>query len=537
MADIQKDVYCIDECYLETQNGKAPVSAFTFSLPHNGIPTLVARIDPYHGITTRGGGQAPRTPEPELVSFETLIERYQQIRDYISDKQRRKMGFFFDLRADGDNIINQKLDLKNWICTETGFTSNSNGGLQLSVTLKHPVYQLTETTSNFFGIGVTDTSSLSTTSVMGADVHDGIYKCMTAYHKLMSTYAVAPLQANQAFKDMLASYEEAAGFVNDHLDWDGKKEPWPYHPAALKPFKKEIQYSMWDYVTGTSDATIWSWLINTICNEYGVQIIPDFWEDKLPMRPNQPWKDFQVELLDVNVIDMELPAADGMPTKGIYAFHNNVPETASGTFFQENESMRQQKQDALVHSEDAPGLYYALQMPNWIESLDEYYSAVNSGEAETAQMGPRSNIPSASYFSDPNLGKHDKVVSIDKIKAYTELCKQQFTEFYRRMMQISVTCNLSIQYEESKLTDNYVTSGYNFRLSSDPSYWDEDAGASVGSLLDFFATNVVHVVDCINLQAFTRITGSYVHNPDKPEFDTIKQGLAENFLYGDTPTS
>lgn len=534
----EPDVFLVEECVLNVSGvGKLPVSAFVLSLKHNGVPSLRATIDPVHKV--EGAvyhALFGKPPEAEAVSVEVLIERYNKLQKIINGPDgRRDCSFRFKLKNDRAlfGARRQELDLKNWVLVGAGLSSAASGGLSMQVEIKHPVHKLAETSANFFGMKMEEKIEPST--ITGApNVYESIVTCMNKFYEVLQDGVVEIVKNDTEFKEMVKQYQEARTNITKYLKWESDSGDWPTKP--FQQFSDEIKYSMWQYVNATGDGTYWSWLSNTICNDWHVSIVPTFWDDKLEMSPNKYWREPDLDLLDISIMDFQLPPSDPMPLRGVYTYFD-VPETQIGSLYNAKEGMQYSLANAVVWSEKVHrAMYMPMRVPVWFSSILLNRSGKYGSSTEIGKMVGDGMItsPMSSTLGQGGLG----TPAVEDIKALydgaKQLCKQQFTELFRASMEISIRANLMIQNDESDWKDKYVTAGMIVRIKPDATFMQKLIPGGAGdSLLDFFATEVAHCVDVQRKEAYTLFRGSFIREvtPPMSNIEAIPPGDVKNYLY------
>lgn len=526
MSDDKIDVFTVKECTLTAAGESMPVSSFSLTLKHNGVPMLRADVDPMH---TTGEKDGAKTADP--VSVASLVQRYNKLQKAINGGDAaRTASFKFEMEVSEPlkGARKQKLDLKGWLLVGAGFSSNAAGGMTLNVEIRHPVHKLYETSANFYGVKAEETLPID--EVLGwGDVLDGIKKGMDKYLEYVKNGTVEVVN-DAEFQLMQDDYQKARTALDDHLEWKGPGT-WPVAPFLN--FDKEIKYGMWQYVNSTGSSSYWDWISGSICNEWHTSIIPTFWKEKLEMGPTRPWQKFNLKLLDISVMDFELPPTDPAPLKGVYTFFD-VPEMSFCTTFNSKEGMQFSLANAAIWSEKVHNsAFFPFQAPAWFNSIFARQSGEFSGMTEPGAMAGdgRLVLPIGSSMGQGDMGTTDYPTQEKLIDGMKAFCKQQFTEFYRMNMEISVRTKLMIQDAESQWEEQYVTAGMTARMETDGTF--QPGGGGGQPLLDFFVTEVTHMVDCQRVTAASVFRGSWVRESDggPANIESIPNGAAPNYLY------
>jgi hypothetical protein len=397
----------------------------------------------------------------------------------------------------------------------------------MQVQIAHPLHKVIETTVNFFGAASEEKTDPAELEGAG-NVLEGIDLAMEMYHEYMS-FAVGPLSDDEEFQIMLEKYAEARTAITEHLNWVGDGEGWPTVPFG--DLGDEVPFSMWSYVNGIGASNFWSWLSGTICNEFHLSIKPTYWDTQLELGPVKFWSEPEIELLDIVVMDFALPPTDPSPIRGVYTMFD-APEEAMGTVLNGADGMKEVMADAAIYTEsELPGAIVAAQVPAWADMILSHRSGRYSNSTTPGAMGMDMTTLGNAGSSDEGLGD-TPVGDVQEYKdALKELCKQQFTEMYRQGMEVSLRCSLILQTEGSSLEDNNVTAGTTVRVKPDATFWEQFFGGG-GPLLDFYATEVVHRVDCQAPAAYTTIRGSFMRESGGPaNVEAITSGVAPNYLY------
>jgi len=422
--------------------------------------------------------------------------------------------------------------LSQWVLVGAGLASTANGGLTMFVEIKHPAHKLAETSANFFGMKMEETIEAETIAGL-PNVYEGILTCMDEFHKGLTEGVIEKVKNDAEFDEMVKQYEETITNMRKHLRWESDIGDWPIKPFSQ--FSDEIKYAMWQYVNATGDGTYWSWLTETICSDWHVSIIPTFWDDKLELTPNQYWRTPDLNLLDIAVMDIELPPSDPMPLRGIYTFYDS-PELQMDSSYPNKEFMQYSLANAVIWSEKTHrAMYMPMRVPAWFSSI-----LIHRAGKFGADYAPEKLVddgmmttPMNSSYGQGGLGEPAVEDMRDLYDGAKELCKQQYTELFRANMELSVRANLMIQNDESDWQDNYVTAGMVVRLRVEPSFMSRLI-PKVGALLDFFATEVTHCVNVQRKEAYTMFRGSFIREvlPPMTSIEAIPPGDVPNYLYG-----
>lgn len=253
------------------------------------------------------------------------------------------------------------------------------------------------------------------------------------------------------------------------------------------------------------------------------------------MTPTKFWQAHNLKILDISIMDFELPPADPMPLKGVYTFCD-VPEVDITTALQNKEGMQYTLANAAIWAEKVHrSSFMPFRTPAWFNSLLAHRGGQFTNLTESGAMIGSGQLtsPMSSSLGQGGIGTPPVGDIRELVQGLKKFCKQQFTEFYRVGMEISVRTNLMIQDDESKWPENRVTAGMTVRLAPDATFWQSVIPGGAGDpLLDFFVTEVTHMVDCQQATAYTVYRGAFMREVGGPKnIEAIPNGVAPNYIY------
>lgn len=514
MSETKAVVYKVDSGTVTVGGEQIPVASFALYLSHNGIPMLRVVADPIHKVGDKSEPATKATLDLFVTRWKTL-QKAAERRD-----SQREATFDFKMTSDAGDV--QSLKLEKWILTGAGFAGlSASGSLQLELDIQHPIRTIAESTINLFGFASylsLDISQLKESKP--ANLFKGLQQTLKMYSdaakKKIQGLASDPQYAivAQRFSEMVTAFPQ-------YLKWSGQGS-WPDVPFAAVGWDKYTACALWDYVFGVENVTLWDWLSHTICSEWSCSIIPDYWEKQLPLCPYKPWAEPEVTVTDLDLADITLPPCDPTPCWGAYTL--TAPLNAEAyTSFQFNDVTKTVACGVAVWTEATavPGALKMFNIPAWATMLGRFAAGERGGTSETQQRGARALTEYNAFQANEGLGTPNVAEMKALIKALKSFAKQYFTEEYHRMYQVSLSCRCMLSTPGSSLPEKRVTAGHVYKLTA--------GGGS--PVLRFFATHVVHVVDCVRKIASTQIVGNYLSEYGGPNLEAIKNGIAKNYLY------
>ena len=498
----EKLVYKVADGYVTVQGvGKIAVSSFMLIIQHNGIPTLRLNIVPrlYMPAKPSQDGYA------NIASLTDFIQAYDRLSQAAEDADKRVSSFYFKAISTGGDT--QTLDLKDWLLTSVGYGGlSASGAMQLSLELCHPIKKINECAINFFGM-VSQSTEYTADKLEGlANLHAGLVKVLELYHA--SAVRANNARNANAYTLMLARFVAAKDAFNKHLAWEGSVG-WPW--ALFSQIKTAIPKALWAYVWSISSTTLWDWLTGMILSDWFVSIRPTYWKDALTLEPSEPWRESRLSISSDDISDISLPPADPQNLSGavarasnnlcsVYSSWNNPSVYADGT----------SGGACWVEPLSVGGALLPFELPGW------YYNALHIFGAEQAGSFQSNTPANANTASATTAGVSATLLSFLPANLQS-FAQEYFVQSYRRGFEISVTTRLLIQYGGARPHAGYVHS----LVTPDG-----------GTLLSYFATRVIHVVDCVAKQAYTQITGAYIRRASGPTLKAIPGGQVGNTLYG-----
>lgn len=516
-----------------------PVAAFTLELAVTGIPKVVIQIDPFH---IEGDAATPALA-PNLGD---LVASWKKLQDALYS-DNRSVQLDFDAQrerssnAPGNYDRLQEFSINGWIMTSAGMRNvGSRGGFAVVVEAVHPFHQFQESSAYLLSTGkeakiTPDAITGSATAGSSPNVFDALVSAMLAYYDVHAAADRIPEFDNSNYDAVVADYRSMIDFLEEYMQWDPDWEGEGIPCAQLWPadLKDYVLYSLIDYVRAASNSSSWDRFVHTICAHWFLALIPTFDEEKLRIRPLEPWSAHAMEIYDSDIVNIDLPAVDPTPIKGITGMFSGVSTNASVTFGlnAKGEQVANLEQVSVVE-ESLGGRIHVLQLPSWVSGTLNTAAAARAGEFLPTGEGEVTHATEQN--SSSNSGEPQSEVDTEDFdgiitEVLPAVAKELFLENYRVHYQLSLTTRLLIKVDGAKTPNKYLMPGFVARLSPNP----EISGES-DPLLDFYVTKVVHSVNCQQGQASTQIIGSFVHQSDKPDlpnFDMTK-GVASNAVYG-----
>lgn len=508
MESAEKTVYRITDGYVTIAGiGKIAVTSFMLILEHNGIPVLRLNIVPRLYIPAKPS----KDGHADVTSLDDFVEAYNQLTACADDANKRVSSFYFKaVSTSGDT---QVLDLKGWLLTSVGYPSlSASGTFQLSLELCHPAKLINECAISFFGMEDHSVGNQGD-SIDAGTIYEGINQVLELYHT--SASVATGEESSDAYALMLARFSQAKDAFKKYMTWSGAVG-WPYGP--LPELKSVIPRALWDYVWGLNSITLWDWLSNRIVSDWFLSIRPTYWQDALTMEPSEPWRESRLEISSDDISDIALPAANPQNLSGAVA-RSLSPISSTFTAFANSLAYKKGSTGGGAHVEklSVGGALLQFEPPAWyfrcltLASLAAPGSTPGGTNNSSTPLNAMSSTASSSEISTdwtPFLGIHTRAFA-----------KEYFVQSYKRFFEATITTRLILRYR-----GGYTHAGYVQSVTT----------PSGGILLKYFATRVIHAVDCISKQAYTQITGTYLRTKASPILEAIPGGTVGNSLYAET---
>ena len=515
LSETEKLVYQITDGYVKIASvGKMPVSAFSLMLTHNGIPALRINTVPKEYKTDKPSQDG----EADVASLDEFVNWYNKLAEASEDTSKRVSDFYFQAVSSGGDT--QELDLKGWLLTAVGYGGlSASGAMQLSLELVHPAKKINECAVNFFGL-IDNSDAFLPFNISGTDVYAGMVKTLELYSK--SSTAFSSAISDPEYKIMQQKFENAREAFGQHIKWNDAKHGWP--DDSLSEISEYIPYALWDYVWSIHSATLWDGFVHHIVDDWHVSIRPTYWETALTMEPYAPWAAAELSISSNDISDLTLPPADPQNVSGAITLAS-APELGSFTAFVNPQAAALGESDAAIwlEADTIGGAIVSFTPPPWYFRALTYSGQAANGGALGSNTDNNSNMPMSATGSVADLTNISPDVLLyiqNHLKAFA---RENFVESFRRMFEVSVMTRLMITYGDD---EDHVHPGIVHDIKTE----------SGRTLLTYFATRVIHTVDCVNKQAYTQITGSYLRREGGPtNITAIPGGSVDNILYGGTP--
>lgn len=521
VAPAEQYVYRVVDGYMTNTNLgiKLPISAFTLILAHNGIPVIRLNTVPKAYIDD----VPSQTGDANVADLYDFIDWYDKLSEASEHRIRRMSNFYFRAESTGGDV--QELNLEGWLMTAVGYGGlSASGAMQLSIELCHPAKEMNECSVNFLGL-IENSGEMNPSTIRGESLFMGIVSTLALYAKSASNH-----NSSISFTEygiMKEKFDIARTAFSEHLRWDvAGTGTWPSTP--MPELANFIAPTLWDYVWSINSNTLWDWFMNRIAVDWFVGIRPTYWETTLAMAPNEPWALPSVDIQSDDVADITLPAAEPQNISGALALASH-PILSSFTGFVNPEIFNNGTSDGAVwiESNEYAGAILPFQPPQWYFKailLSQVYSKASSAASAD---GNNSNMAMNSTNSSASLQRINQRLFYALQTQLKAFAQEYFVESYRRMFEVSVVTRLMIQ----NTAREYIHPGLVQKITVAPA----EAGGDRRTLLTYFATRVIHTVDCVTKQAYTQITGAYVRRASGPQLKAIPGGSARNILYTGVP--
>ena len=441
-----------------------PVSGFRLVLAHNTVPRLELSIDPIHLAADASG--------VVLSDFDNLVTRFNNGNSGVLRRGGPTGSFSFRmLSTDGDE---QALDIEDWPITNIGLGSFSLGATtNFTVTLEHPAINLNNDSMRFVGLS----ADARYTGPKFNTVLDGLREALTW---LKDRQVVENLSPPAAL--LQSRMGEMAEDLGRYLTWEGAG--WPVIGGRLDDY---IHHALLAVLQGYSHVTPLQFLQHVLTQEWDLNIIPTYADDKLVIGPFNPWAAASVTIADNDITQVAMPSL-GSRVAGVVTL-NTVASLAGYTAIAWPDGVSQElASESGYIDESLAGSILVRQAPQYLSAALQAASATSTntafavGDAQYADgdVNRAVSAPNSEYAAP--------------LKAFLErYCKQRFCTAFLQDRSVSMTTRL--------LLDIDPIPGRVAEIKS-----------SAGSLLGYFlVAGVEHVVDSNMGIANTIVSGAYMH--------------------------
>jgi hypothetical protein len=496
------------------------VSSIRLTLRQNGIPEARVVVDPAHGPSD---AVRPATK----ATLGVITAWHTEFEGYAKEKASATLKFTAKSKLD-----TQDVSLTGWVVTAAGITgASAKGNFALEITIQHPATALDENVMHVGSLAKQAEASIQSYGDPLMAIKDllrryGQARRLPAAKTCGNSPAAALQQSpdtaiNKARRDLVTLSTD----LTKYLEWDSTGSNWPCQNGCLDVMLPQICNTMYGYLTGLDQHTMWELISARLSTDFHLEVLPTFWEDKLKLRPAQPWGKPEYTIYDDEISDLTYPGVDPAPLGGVSAQMEIATSGDYSVLLGQEGDRHQMLTEALylppdVISGKAKGRVILVDAPSWLSCLGSVDAAAaggvtapgpkesNHNQLRTPGNTPRDHQPEA--VSGPAYTQRQ-----EKVKgALYYYAHGMFLLLYRQGVQTEVRTRLLLKPTGGP---EYLTAGYCCSLES-----RED-----GTVFDFCIETVIHSIDFQAGTAGTEIYGRYCRPP------TGFEGMA--YMAGGTP--
>jgi len=497
----QDNIYTFKEVKFKTGSRDWCVSSITFNLQATSIPQIIIKVDPVH---KPGDPNIPAT----LTSLESLADWHKQAQKFAIDKEPASLSFKVYKKSE----LEQEIDLKDWITSDAGLVLRGME-FSLEITIQHPIVKTALSGMNLGSFA--ETVGHDGGDVIGTNVLEAYIDSLTKYteaeiddtvsQEVPGSMHPAPAEMFEAMKQRL---REALQALQEHAEWapgyyDGcTYTDWPQTGAGgpLAEWVDLFPGIVSGVVSGMLDNTVWEVFASEVMSQFGLVLVPTYWEEKLKLVPFTPWAKHKYELRDNEISTLVLPGFEKTTLAGVTV---NIRLPAGGgdhTVYNDVKQGQEFFVDELVYMPDDTlvGSYTSVDLPAWLYNFSSFtaadsgqYTAFGNAEGENRVVTPGSTAPEQAPVVEDG-GIYQAWMEEYQGAAYA-FAHQHYLATVRSTLQVSVRTKLLIKKEGEWLTPGNV-----FRIIT--------RGKRV---FDFYATSILHVIDVERADVYTEINGAW----------------------------
>ena len=534
MGNNEARVYTFENVLFQTADQGWEVSAFTLILQENGIPTARLTLDPGHWA---GEDVEPAT----TATLGRLVEWHDALQ--VAAQAKEKASFQMDIVTNFK--VEQAVRLDDWIVTAAGMTGiSATGGFALEVEIQHPICITNYTGLNLGSfVAPPNMTNVASSDIVAAFV-DGINKYATTETDLKTLQssgcgATNSIDLPAIVADYKSKLTKTAAALVETLEWKPalagacEHEPWPLDLSCFTSMEQLLADTLAEYVSGGIDGNIWELLVRHLCPQWQVSVLPTWWMQKLIMTPFTPWGEPSLTVVDTDISDINLPGVDPAPVAGVICHYQVPGQGGDMTALTDRGSDREIVTEALIYAPEGKpdGTYVDFSVPAWLNTLRMKLGGKDGSKTNHAAKEAEGKLKFASSLGNNaqvNSESSDSYVDVlDTLRgAAYYFANQAFLTMYRQMMQITLTTRLLFKSEGSSLVGNWIVPGQICRVEAGS---EENLPEAGKVFVDFYVTNVIHIVDCQAGNAHTEIDGRYVR--PKGGFADVAENGTCNALY------
>ena len=499
------NIYTFEDVQFITGGREWCVSQIYVNLRETSIPSVTVTVDPKH---TPGDPMDPATK----VSLMELAQWHRTAQEFALDRVESTLK----LKVMKKGTLEQELDLQNWLLLEAGFSGYGNS-LVLEMTIYHPAVKCAmagSTLGNF-----AELEELKLSRLNASDVLEAYSKAIKRYTEMEVEITISETSgcggpgmpdAAAMIQEFKTNLEEARQALEDHFEWepsfykDCSYTSFPMVSGPLAGREVHIAASVQAYVGGLADRTVWEVLAHNICSEFGLAVLPTYWEDKLRVSPLTPWAKYQLDIPSTDIAQVQLPGFERTPLRGITVqFRGVVAGTDYAVLNVGRDYSMEMVSENVVYTPDLSmeGTYSKLGIPGWLAGMNFIVGAEDGQNTSYSVIQGQQNAPTPANVAPGEQPKSQDPEAFQQwFKKYRcalyIFAHHAFLRAYRQSLQVSMVTKLLFEKDS-----RHVIPGEIIRVTS--------RGTQV---FDFYITEVTHVISVQNSEARTELTGCY-HRP------------------------
>ena len=509
------------------------VSSIVIALAENSIPFVRITVDPLH---KPGDSTALAT----AASATLLAQASGRMQQWAVERKLAKLSF--DVYK--QDAPYQSVSLTDWVVTGAGMSGMlAEGSFAFEIEIAHSLINADSVSLNIDPLnnmivrnkGTVDSTNMLVT-VAGTLEMEANSSAMTNYLPMIDdcpTADVNPLTPQDTILMLLKSLRTGAALLRNGVEWDTafvkkyKYNNWPLIdclsklPTAGSQIASLISFALSSNVLSLIDPSLLSFLLDTLCNEYKVSLLPTYWKPKLSLVPTSQWVAPTLILNDVDVSKVTMPGVDPMAIRGVLGVIADNGEMGDFTHFIPGGAQNSTKVVTVPYM--AANLKYgqivSMSMPQFVTNILEYAANVVdssvpiSKQEENGQKVTDSNGEFGQFQDSASNDMFTAAVStmwsLMHLAAFSH-----FLTLFRQKVEISLECRLILKTaQDGDVHGGWLIPGKVCKLMTSGDY----------GMAEFYITQVTHTISVADNMAGTVVHGCYV----RPSVNTGTSVLPE----------
>lgn len=431
--------------------GWLDVVGFSMTLEPNSIPTAVIEV-----ALAGGGKSATKTNRATVYPFSLgmVNSDFNKVLKMSAQSARCNFDMTMDtVRLSDGKKGTQEISLKGWVLASAGLGSVTTvSGLTCTCTIAHPIYLLA-----MHGGFCTNFNERLGYGELAEDVTDPINAGKLIYGRIIDVQEELEFVTGDAdikpggkspsdiMDDVKKVFSDIPDMIDRYLEWDPSvgagTNGIPYEDLLTDRLLMATKVSMLESWVPIGVYSVWDILVNCVCADFDLAVIPDYTKERLKVGPYYPWLSPSMEINEDDAAEIVFPGVDPAPIYGVCAspqmeeINSQYPSIFSGK--KEGGLENQATVIAYVPEGGAEinGKFFSGALPEWLSTAIAIAPGLNEQPVEPKTYSEKEPEPQES-----SSGDNEEAGSATDMKM--ACLASQFLKGYKKRLEATVNCPL-----------------------------------------------------------------------------------------------